>query len=89
MAPRHRRRIRGAVAAAVAALNYNGAGVPITPAPSDNLFDPPPFYRGQPTTFEPGRHRDVFQAAFPRGSSLTWRLYGVGATGRTSPAATT
>src|SRR3712207_2635619 len=43
----------------------NVNGVPITPAPSENFFDPPPFFRGQPETFQPGVHRDVFQTPFP------------------------
>ena len=54
--------------------NYNG--VPITPAPSGNYFDPPPAYRGQPTTFEPGTYHYAFNAAFPADSYLTWNLFG-------------
>ena len=43
--------------------------------PFENTFVPDPANRGQPTVFEPGRVKDVFQAA-STGSALTWRLTG-------------
>ncbi len=66
---------------------YNDAGVPITPAPSDNFFDPPAYFRGQPLTFQPGRHRDVFQVSFrlKYQTSLTWTLGGRTATATNDP----
>lgn len=60
-------------------------GVQIIPAQSDNYFDPPPFFRGQPTTFEPGTYRDVFQTTFDADEQLTWTLFGSSVTASNDP----
>jgi uncharacterized protein DUF11/prealbumin domain-containing protein len=44
-------------------------------APLENTFVPDPPNRGQPTVFQPGRWRDVFQAG-STGSAMTWKLTG-------------
>lgn len=65
----------------------NVNGVSITPAPSDNFFDPAPFFRGQPTTFEPGTYHEVFQTTFGADGELTWTLFGSSVTARNDPTA--
>jgi len=45
---------------------------PVTPPSDENAFDPPPPGRGQPTTFEKGRHDDAVAADFS--GSLSWKL---------------
>lgn len=60
-------------------------GVPITPDSSENYFDPPPFFRGQPTTFQPGTYRDVFQTTFDADGTLTWYLFGSSVTANNDP----
>lgn len=54
----------------------NDVSVPIG---SNNRFSIAPADRGQPTSFEPGRHYDVFTAVFPEGN-LVWSLDGRTAT---------
>lgn len=63
----------------------NVNGVPITPSPDQNYFDPPPFFRGQPLVFQPGTYRDVFQVTFDAGGSLTWNLFGSSVTASNDP----
>ncbi len=67
---------------------FNDAGVPLTPAPTDNHFDPPPYFRGQPLTFAPGRVHRAFQVSFRPSMepSLTWVLDGSRATATNDPA---
>jgi hypothetical protein len=49
------------------------------PIGNDNNFTPNPSDRGQPTTFSPGRHRNVVKVESP-GSALTWHVPGSNAT---------
>ena len=53
-------------------LNEEGRAVTI-PTTSNNTFTPSPADRGQPTTFELGRQRNVFEVAFG-GDELVWTL---------------
>ena len=50
-----------------------------------NGFSPAPELRGQPTTFVPGRQREVFQVSFD-GTPLTWTLTGLDGAARTATA---
>lgn len=52
-----------------------GAAVAQIPVGKDNRFTPHAVDRGQPTVFQPGRHRAVFAVEFPRGG-LVWHLDG-------------
>lgn len=55
----------------------NGAGASVMVAVgANNLFDPAPAVRGQPTTFLPGVARKAFSETFPAQSTLTWYLQG-------------
>jgi hypothetical protein len=52
--------------------NYSGS---ITvPAGSGNGFSPAPESRGQPTTFSPGTHDNVFATSWNGSGTLTWSL---------------
>ena len=51
----------------------------IAPVGVLNRFDPSPEDRGQPTSFEPGTHEDLFTVAY-EGEALTWHLDGNEAT---------
>jgi hypothetical protein len=57
-------------------------GVPISPGPADDYFDPQPFFRGQPLTFDPGIYHRVFSTTFVStgGATLSWYLFGDAAT---------
>ena len=44
------------------------------PIGADNMFQPEPIDRGQPTTFMAGEFHRVFPVEFPVGSRLTWVL---------------
>ncbi len=50
----------------------------VFPIGPGNFFSPPPFDRGQPTTFQPGVFHRVFSATWtkPTDSSITWNLGG-------------
>ncbi|HET7480034.1 MAG TPA: Ig-like domain-containing protein [Rubrobacteraceae bacterium] len=67
----------------------NVNGVPITPDFSDNYFDPPPLYRGQPLDFQPGTYHKVFSATFSAGANnegyLAWTLYGTTVVAKNDP----
>jgi len=67
----------------------NTNGTTMTVDISDNYFDPPPEYRDQPQTFQPGTYHDVFDATFPAGFDgdgfLTWHLSGSSVTARNDP----
>lgn len=54
---------------------YPGAAVVRIPVGKDNRFTPHAKDRGQPTVFQPGRHRAVFAVDFRRGG-LVWHLDG-------------
>ena len=60
--------------------NPNSASV--TPPQDQNVFDPAPANRSQPTTFDPGHHDDAVAADFS--GSLTWKLTGKSATANDS-----
>jgi uncharacterized repeat protein (TIGR01451 family) len=64
----------------------NGSGSAVTiPVGASNRFDPAPQGRGQPTTFEEGRHVGAFQTTFDASAgTLTWRLVGKTATASSS-----
>lgn len=42
----------------------------------DNFFTPPPGFKGQPETFQPGLHERVFEVIFTEDVTLTWKLDG-------------
>jgi uncharacterized repeat protein (TIGR01451 family) len=44
------------------------------PFGTNNIFMPAPFFRGQPTVFEPGIHHKVFSVTFPAASYVEWTL---------------
>ncbi|HET7270591.1 MAG TPA: hypothetical protein VFI90_05835, partial [Rubrobacter sp.] len=44
------------------------------PFGTNNIFMPAPFFRGQPTSFEPGSHHKVFSVTFPATSYVEWTL---------------
>jgi hypothetical protein len=44
------------------------------PFGSNNIFMPAPFFRGQPTSYDPGTYRDVFTVTFPASSYVEWYL---------------
>jgi hypothetical protein len=53
----------------------NGASVSVTvPSGSGNGFSPAPVDRGQPTTFSPGTHDNVFATSWSASGDLTWSL---------------
>lgn len=54
---------------------YPGAAAVQIPVGKDNRFTPHAVDRGQPTVFQPGRHRAVFAVDFSRGG-LVWHLDG-------------
>ena len=58
-------------------INANDAAVEIAIGAS-NFFSPPPSFRGQPTSFQPGVTKNAFQATFDLFtiSSITWNLNG-------------
>jgi len=55
--------------------NHNAVTVEI-PAGEENSFDPGPVDRGQPTVFEPGRHRNVCLVVLPADyeGNLSWSV---------------
>lgn len=55
--------------------NHNAVAVEI-PAGEENGFDPGPADRGQPTVFEPGRHRNVCLVVLPADyeGNLRWSV---------------
>lgn len=63
-------------------VNENGSTAQI-PVGALNRFQPPPEDRGQPTSFDPGTHEDLFTVPF-EGDSLTWQLDGNEATASTA-----
>jgi uncharacterized repeat protein (TIGR01451 family) len=44
------------------------------PFGSNNIFMPAPFFRGQPTSYDPGIHHKVFSVTFPAASYAEWTL---------------
>ena len=50
----------------------------------EQLFQPSPADRGQPSTFNPGAHDFVFSVSFPANSTLTWNLTGVATSANSS-----
>ncbi len=55
------------------------------PVASGNSFTPPPADRGQPTTFQPGAHHNIFTVSgVPNGTSLVWTLSFGGQTSTTT-----
>ena len=66
--------------------NPNATAIAI-PVGADNFFSPPPSYRGQPTSFQPGTHPSAFSATFEldQTSLLTWNLQGRPVTARNDP----
>ena len=44
------------------------------PFGSNNIFLPAPFFRGQPTSYEPGIFRSVFSVTFPADTYIEWTL---------------
>jgi hypothetical protein len=55
----------------------NGAGISVNiQIGANNLFDPMPSARNQPTVFLPGVIRNAFSETFPAQSTLTWYLQG-------------
>ena len=56
--------------------NNTGTNARTVSLGSNNIFDPPPAVRNQPTTFLAGYHPDVFSITFPADSYLTWTLLG-------------
>jgi hypothetical protein len=64
----------------VAVFGYvNNGSSPVTlDIGNDNKFSPKPEDRGQPTTFQPGRHQNVVKVDSP-GSALTWHVPGANA----------
>lgn len=59
-----------------ATLGYDnvGSNSKTIPIGSGNKFTPNPMDRGQPTTFLPGRHYEVFSVPVTYGASLVWNL---------------
>jgi hypothetical protein len=64
-------------------LNRNYEEAPDIPVGSDNSFSPGPADRGQPTHFEPRRHKDVFAVVVPKDfgdQKLVWTIVNHGQT---------
>jgi hypothetical protein len=59
----------------------NDNGFPVTiPVGNSNGFTPAPVDRGQPTVFEPGRLKGVFETTFDGAQTLVWTVGGKSAT---------
>jgi hypothetical protein len=65
----------------------SGGSSDTIPIGSDNAFSPSPQNRGQPTSFTPGDHHNLFVVTWNGSGSLTWSLNGKTATATTSSTA--
>ena len=61
------------VTASFGYLNFEGVRLNV-PFGSNNIFLPAPFFRGQPTSYEPGIYHDVFTVTFPASQTASWTL---------------
>jgi Domain of unknown function DUF11 len=59
----------------LAHFGYDNPNATTIESPSENFFTPEPAGRGQPTSFAPGSHADVFQVGLGD-SAITWNLTG-------------